>query len=71
MSRIYAEEEIGLLEPESAELPPHVKDPTTRMSELEIPEVFELPPLSSRRVTIKVRNRGPAPFYFVPEDDDV
>lgn len=37
-------------------------------SELEIPEVFELHPLSSQRVTVKVRNRGPAPFYFIDDD---
>ncbi len=37
-------------------------------SELEIPEVFELQPLSSRRTTIKVRERRPAPFYFVDNE---
>jgi hypothetical protein len=37
-------------------------------SELEIPEGFDLRPLSTRRVLVKVRDRGPAPFYFVDED---
>jgi hypothetical protein len=69
MSRVYAEEEIGLLEPKSAESPPGVQDPTTSMSELEIPEVFELRLLSTRRVLLKIVKDEPAPFYFVDDDD--
>lgn len=38
-------------------------------SELEIPEVFSLRPLSSKRVTVNVRKVEPARFYFVPGDD--
>jgi hypothetical protein len=38
-------------------------------SELEIPEVFELHPLSSQRVTVKVLKDEPARFYFVADDD--
>lgn len=43
----------------------------TQASELEIPEVFTLHPLSSHRVTVKVRKIEPARFYFVNEDIDL
>jgi hypothetical protein len=35
----------------------------------EVPEVFDLPPLSRRRVTARVRQVEPARFYFVADDD--
>ena len=40
-----------------------------RLEELEIPEVFDLPALSSKRVTAKVRKIEPAQFYFVMDKD--
>lgn len=40
-----------------------------RLEELEMPEVFDLPPLSSMRVTAKVRKIEPAQFYFVMDED--
>ena len=40
-------------------------------SELEIPEVFNLRPLSSQRVNVQIRKIEPAPFSFVDEDISV
>jgi hypothetical protein len=48
---------------------PQLEALTTSEPELEIPEVFKLRPLSSQRVTAKVRKVEPARFYFI--DDDV
>jgi hypothetical protein len=75
MKRAYAEEDIEQPEATMIEACQQATDLTASESELEIPEleipeVFDLRPLSTRRVIVKVRNRGPAPFYFV-EDDDV
>jgi hypothetical protein len=38
--------------------------------EEEIPDVFDLRPLSSQRVTLKIRNIKPAQFYYVTDIDD-
>lgn len=69
MNRVYTEEEIGLLAPKSAESSQRLQDPTTSMLELEIPEVFDLHPLSTQRILLKVVKDEPAPFYFVDGDD--
>ena len=37
---------------------------------LEIPDVFNLKPLSSQRVTFTVRETKPASFYFISEGED-
>jgi hypothetical protein len=34
----------------------------------DLPDVFVLKPISTQRVTLSVRDRGYAPFRFVPED---
>lgn len=44
---------------------------TEDRSELEIPEVFTLRPLSSQRVTVQIRKVEPARFCFVDEDINV
>jgi hypothetical protein len=38
--------------------------------EAEIPDVFDLRPLSSQRVMLKIREVKPASFYFVSGNDD-
>ncbi len=40
----------------------------TVLVEEDTPEVFVLPPLSRRRVTVRVGRRGPAGFHFVDDD---
>jgi hypothetical protein len=40
-------------------------------TELDIPEVFDLRPLSSQRITLTIRESKPASFYFVAESDDI
>jgi hypothetical protein len=37
---------------------------------LEVPDVFDLRPLSTQRITLRVREIHPAPFYYVPDEDD-
>lgn len=37
----------------------------------EIPETFDLRPLKTRQVRVKVRKREPAPFYLVTEEADI
>lgn len=54
--------EVGVVE----ETPPEARISVSEKEEL--PEVFALQPLSRRRVTVRVRRRGPARFYFVDED---
>jgi hypothetical protein len=39
------------------------------MSDAQASEVFDLRPLSTQRVTLKVNKNEPARFYFVDEDD--
>jgi len=41
-----------------------------REYESEIPDVFDLRPLSSQRITLKIREINPAPFYYVADIDD-
>jgi hypothetical protein len=69
MKQAFTEE--GIEQPESTLIEAHEQaiNLTASESELDIPEVFELRPLSTQRVTVKVRNRGPARFYFVKDDD--
>ena len=38
--------------------------------ETEIPDVFDLRPLSSQRITLKIKDIKPAQFYFIPDMDD-
>lgn len=38
--------------------------------ETEIPDVFDLRPLSSQRITLKIRDIKPAQFYYVRDIDD-
>lgn len=43
---------------------------TQVMSELEIPDVFDLRPQATQRVTLKIREIKPAQFYYVRDVDD-
>ncbi len=38
--------------------------------EPEIPDFFDLRPLSNQRITLKIREIKPAPFYYVKDIDD-
>jgi hypothetical protein len=40
------------------------------VTEFDIPEVFDLRPLSSQRITLNIRETKSASFYFVAESDD-
>lgn len=40
------------------------------LPEPEIPEVFDLRPLSSQRIIVKIREIKPAQFYYVTDMDD-
>ena len=37
----------------------------------EVPDVFDLRPLSRRRAVARVKRRGPARFYFVADDEEL
>lgn len=36
--------------------------------EMEIPEVFNLPPLTRKRLAVTVRATRPAPFHYMADD---
>lgn len=38
---------------------------------LEIPDVFDLRPLATQRITLLIREIRPARFYYVPDEDDL
>jgi hypothetical protein len=38
---------------------------------LEIPDVFDLRPLASQRITLHIRQVRSAVFYYVPDKDEV
>lgn len=43
---------------------------TQVISELDIPDVFDLRPLTTQRVTLKIREIKPAQFHYVRDIDD-
>ncbi|MBI3921526.1 MAG: hypothetical protein HY318_08930 [Armatimonadetes bacterium] len=57
--------------PDAAQAPTAAVEGKTISEAEEVPEVLNLHPLSRKRVTIQVRERGPAPFRFVDEPEDV
>ena len=42
----------------------------TRLDTTDIPDAFDLRPLSSERITLKMRELKPAQFYYVKDIDD-
>lgn len=65
---------VVLIDPDAVKIE-HVLDNVLRLvvatlsrSFEDMPDVFLLKPLSTQRVTLNVRERGYAPFRFVPED---
>lgn len=46
-----------------------IENLTASMFEVDVPEVFDLRPLSSQPITVRVTKIQPALFYFVTDDD--
>ena len=47
------------------------KMPDTENEDFEIPDVFDLRPLVTQRITLLIREIRPARFYYVPDEDDL
>jgi len=47
------------------------KSPDTDNEDSEIPDVFDLRPLVTQRITLLIREIRPARFYYVPDEDDL
>ena len=47
-----------------------IENLTASMFEVDVPEVFDLRPLSSQPITVRVTKIQPALFYFVADDDE-
>ena len=71
MGRIYENprREASSREPAGLASSPEVSETTASESAEESLEVFTLRPLSHRRVTARVRRKGPARFRFVIDGD--
>jgi hypothetical protein len=46
-------------------------NPDSEENELEIPDVFDLRPISTQQITLIIREIRPARFYYVPDEDDL
>ena len=46
-------------------------NPDSEENELEIPDVFDLRPISTQQITLIIREVRPARFYYVPDEDDL
>lgn len=47
------------------------RPPDEKNEELEIPDVFDLRPISTQQITLIIREIRPARFYYVPDEDDL
>lgn len=45
--------------------------PEEEDEELEIPDVFDLRPISTQQITLIIKEVRPARFYYVPDSDDL
>ena len=45
--------------------------PDEEDDELDIPDVFDLRPISTQQITLIIREVRPARFYYVPDEDDL
>jgi len=66
---VVLDEDIRRLEQMVGKARQELDDLKAIQGELEMPEVFELHPLSSQRVMVKALKDEPARFYFVDDDD--
>ena len=45
--------------------------PDEEDDELDIPDVFDLHPITTQQITLIIREIRPARFYYVPDEDDL